>query len=66
MLLIMMKLYFQFLNDVLQDKSTNKKFIVIHTLGSHFRYNYRYPEKFNKYKPSLSRDLSLENTSDIF
>lgn len=56
---------FPVLNDILQDKSTNKKFIIIHTLGSHFRYNYRYPESFNKFKPSLSRGLSLENTSDI-
>ncbi|MGB0891757.1 MAG: phosphoethanolamine transferase [Flavobacteriaceae bacterium] len=56
---------FPVLNDILEDKSTNKKFIVIHTLGSHFRYNYRYPESYNKFKPSLSRELSLENTSDI-
>lgn len=56
---------FPVLEDVLKDKSSNKKFIIIHTLGSHFRYNYRYPESFNKFKPSLSRELSLENTSDI-
>ena len=56
---------FPVFENVLKDKSSNKKFIVIHTLGSHFRYNYRYPETFNKYKPSLSRGLSLENTSDI-
>lgn len=56
---------FPVLTNVLNDTSTKKKFIIIHTLGSHFRYNYRYPEEFNKFKPSLTRDLSLENTSNI-
>ena len=56
---------FPFLKDVLSDKTSNKKFIVIHTLGSHFRYNYRYPKKFNKFKPAMSKGLSIKNSSDI-
>lgn len=56
---------FPVLANILKDNTTQKKFIIIHTLGSHFRYNYRHPEKFNKFKPSLTRDLSLENTSHI-
>lgn len=35
------------------DRNDPKALIVIHTLGSHFRYNYRYPASFEKFKPSL-------------
>ena len=48
------------LNDVLEDKQVAKKFIVIHTIGNHFRYNYRYPEHFNYYTPTLQKGLSTE------
>ncbi|MCH1783382.1 phosphoethanolamine transferase [Psychrobacter glaciei] len=34
--------------------SNKKKFIVIHTLGSHFDYAHRYPSSFNRFKPSLN------------
>ncbi len=30
-----------------------KQFIIINLMGSHFRYNYRYPEKYNIFKPGL-------------
>lgn len=30
----------------------DKKFIVLHTLGSHYNYNARYPDSFDIYKPS--------------
>ncbi len=53
------------LQQVLNDTSTRKKFIVIHTLGSHFRYNYRYPKLFNQFSPSMSKGLSIENSIDI-
>lgn len=33
----------------------NRKFIVIHSLGSHFRYSKRYPPSFEKFKPALAR-----------
>ncbi|MBJ2173036.1 phosphoethanolamine transferase [Aureibaculum sp. A20] len=56
---------FPILHTFLQDTKNTKKFIVIHTIGSHFRYNYRYPESYNIFKPSLTRDLSLENTTSI-
>lgn len=39
--------------DAILDKNEQKQFIVIHTLGSHFRYNFRYPPEFNTYKPSF-------------
>ena len=35
-------------------KSEMKQFIVIHTLGSHYNYAYRYPKEYNIYKPSLN------------
>lgn len=53
------------LETVLKDKTSRKKFIVIHTLGSHFRYNYRYPKKFEKFTPNLAKGLSIENSTDI-
>jgi len=34
-------------------KNDNKVLIVLHTLGSHFRYNFRYPKEFEEFKPSL-------------
>jgi glucan phosphoethanolaminetransferase (alkaline phosphatase superfamily) len=30
----------------------NKKFIVIHGLGSHYSYSARYPDQFDRFKPS--------------
>jgi len=42
----------QYLEDVF-NKDEQKQFIVMHTLGSHFRYNLRYPEEFRKFKPDL-------------
>ncbi|MDR2621285.1 MAG: phosphoethanolamine transferase [Dysgonamonadaceae bacterium] len=41
-----------YLDEVLA-KNDSKALIVIHTLGSHFRYNYRYPASFEVFKPSL-------------
>jgi glucan phosphoethanolaminetransferase (alkaline phosphatase superfamily) len=32
----------------------NRIFLVIHTLGSHFRFSHRYPPSFEKFKPSES------------
>lgn len=53
------------LDAVLNDNTSKKKFIIIHTLGSHFRYNYRYPKKFEKFTPNLKKGLSIENTTHI-
>lgn len=40
------------LEKVLAEKN-EKQLIVLHTLGSHFRYNFRYPERFNAFAPAL-------------
>lgn len=52
------------LNDILNNNE-RKRFIVIHTLGSHYDYSYRYPESFNIYRPSLSdiSNYSLQNSN---
>ncbi|MDR0227020.1 MAG: phosphoethanolamine transferase [Burkholderiaceae bacterium] len=34
-------------------KSHEKKFIVLHTMGSHFNYSYRYPQSFESFQPAL-------------
>jgi glucan phosphoethanolaminetransferase (alkaline phosphatase superfamily) len=51
-----------FFDEVL-SKDEKKQFIVMHTLGSHFRFNLRYPEEFKKFKPDLEgmTDYSLLN-----
>lgn len=41
---------------VIDDRLHKKKFIIIHSLGSHFRYSNRYPEKFEKFKPNISKN----------
>ena len=43
----------QYLEEVF-SKDEQKQFIVMHTLGSHFRYNLRYPDKFRKFQPDLT------------
>jgi glucan phosphoethanolaminetransferase (alkaline phosphatase superfamily) len=44
-------------------KNDNKALIIIHTLGSHFRYNYRYPPKFEVFKPSLKGTFDYDMIS---
>lgn len=39
--------------DKILAKDEKKQFIVLHTLGSHFRYNQRYPLEYEKFVPSL-------------
>lgn len=40
-------------NDLLANNK-NKKFIAIHSLGSHFRYTSRYQKSFEKFKPTMN------------
>lgn len=53
---------------ILQEKH-HKKFIVIHSLGSHFRYTNRYPSSFEKYAPVMEEtgynNLDFENKDKI-
>lgn len=43
--------------DKVLASGKNKLFIVIHTLGSHFRYNYRYPASFAKFQPAIQENF---------
>jgi len=51
--------------DNLKSKS-KKKLIVIHAIGSHYRYNLRYPKEFAKYKPELDNSISVAENSEEY
>ncbi len=55
--------------QIIDDKTHKKKFIIIHTLGSHFRYSNRYPSEFEKFKPNISNtgygNLGLEYKKEL-
>jgi glucan phosphoethanolaminetransferase (alkaline phosphatase superfamily) len=40
-----------------------KKFIIFHTLGSHYNYSHRYPKNFDIFRPSLN-DINNYNMQD--
>ncbi|WP_353134796.1 phosphoethanolamine transferase, partial [Pseudopedobacter sp.] len=42
------------IKQALQNRS-KRKFIIIHTLGSHFRYSKRYPKSFEKFTPAIAK-----------
>ncbi len=44
------------------DKKEQKQFIILHTIGSHYRYNYRYPKSFEKFTPSLRTSKQSKQT----
>ena len=39
------------------NKNEKKVFIILHTLGSHYNYAARYPDAYDKFKPSLKTDV---------
>lgn len=47
------------------SSSDNKKFIVVHLLGTHMSYKYRYPENFDIFKTSQDLEPSLSETAKI-
>ncbi|MGQ1947971.1 phosphoethanolamine transferase [Geofilum sp. OHC36d9] len=46
------------LDECLKD-DINRKFIVIHSIGSHYRYNLRYPKEFARFKPEIDGSISI-------
>lgn len=44
------------------DQDEQKQFIILHTIGSHYRYNYRYPENFENFTPSLHDSKETKKT----
>lgn len=49
--------------DEFLDKDDPKQFIVIHTYGSHFQFDMRYPESFTRFKPHLSKEMMLDGSA---
>lgn len=49
--------------DSVLSRNKQKQLIVIHTLGSHFRYNARYPESFCRFTPSLHENTGYDVVS---
>lgn len=45
------------LDSLLRESCGGKNFIVLHSLGSHFRYNQRYPSDFEIYKPCFGNSM---------
>jgi glucan phosphoethanolaminetransferase (alkaline phosphatase superfamily) len=45
--------------SVLQTHKTDDLFIMVHTIGSHFRYLLRYPPSFSKFTPVSDRNRNL-------
>lgn len=39
------------------QQSSKKKFIVVHSLGSHFKYGQRYPESFKQFQPCYENNM---------
>jgi len=52
----------KYLSDVLK-KEDKKVLIVLHTLGSHFRYNFRYPPSYEIFKPSFKGSFDYNMVS---
>ncbi|WP_288206795.1 phosphoethanolamine transferase [uncultured Parabacteroides sp.] len=49
--------------DSVLSLDKQRQLIVIHTLGSHFRYNARYPESFCRFIPSLHENTGYDVVS---
>lgn len=48
-----------YLDKILDEKDT-KQFILIHTMGSHYRYDKRYPKAFKKFIPDSEGSFGLD------
>ena len=51
------ELLFRPLKEILDKGKT--QFVVLHTMGSHWRYDTRYTEEFEVFTPSLGKDFTL-------
>lgn len=49
------------LKKVLAKTSERRQLIILHTLGSHNNYQYRYPPEFDSFKPSFPKTSTLVN-----
>lgn len=53
------------ISKILSESASDKLFIVLQTMGSHYRYDLRYPPQFDIFKPSMRgrKDLRLYDIS---
>ncbi|WP_432410364.1 sulfatase-like hydrolase/transferase [Rasiella sp. SM2506] len=52
------------LAEILKDKSASKKVIFVHLIGTHLRYEKRYPKMFEKFQ-TPSKDLKFQHEKAI-
>lgn len=47
------------------DEPVEKQFFIIHMMGSHLAYANRYPERFDRFRPSLQSNPKQDNSETI-
>jgi len=56
--------------DSILDEKNNKKCLFLFTLGNHYKYNFRYPPQFEKFKPTFDKSLFtyeiVEKNKELF
>lgn len=53
-----------YIMPVISETGHGKKFMFIHTLGSHFKYSCRYPDDFSIYRPDSDNETELSQALD--
>lgn len=53
------------LKDNLKDNSSKKRFIILHTYGSHFNYNERYPDSLSYFKPDNASQANIKHRNQL-
>ncbi len=51
--------------DQVLEQGRRKEFVVLHTYGSHFNYQERYPRDMAYYKPDTHCEAKIENRTDL-
>ncbi|MCM1448963.1 MAG: lipid A phosphoethanolamine transferase [Clostridiales bacterium] len=51
--------------ECLADTSSHKQFLVLHSYGSHFKYNERYPAQFGSFKPDVCEEVNKDNRDKL-
>lgn len=55
----------KYVKCILADTTAHKKFIVLHSYGSHFKYLERYPRDFGTYKPDVCERVSVSTRLEL-
>ncbi len=53
------------MNTTISQNTKNKHFIILHTYGSHFNYNERYPETMSKFQPDNATGASPAHRDEL-